>query len=197
MGNSEITKALSRLLKPFEPLERILRYIVPSGLFGLFYILSRQPSLSPSYSWLFYASLPFIGIAFYSLHRTFFEIIDWLIWFIIEHFHPIHRMVQYIKITHLRLSRCEELRNWNYTKWATIHLSLVVAELMILFSFLFPPADPSFIHTHLLFFRRAGIFLLASGLGAYFINHLISRELCLVPNAITDEELAKSTNKND
>jgi len=197
LGNSEISKVLSPLLKPFESLERILRFIIPGPLFGLFYILSRQSSLSATHSWLFYASLPFVGIAFYSLHRMFFEIIDWLIWFIIEDFHPIPSMAQYIKITHLRLSRSEELRGWNYTKWATIHLSLIVAELMILFSFLFPPADPSFIHDHLPFFKCAGIIVAAFSVIAYFINTLISRELCLVPNAITDEELAKSTNKND
>jgi hypothetical protein len=114
-----------------------------------------------------------------------------------EDFHPIPKMAQYIKNTQLLLNRCEELRGWSYTKWATIHLSLIVAELIILFSFFFPPANHSFIHNHLCFFRWTGILLFVSGLVAYLINHLISRELCLGSNALTYEEAAKSNDKNN
>jgi len=198
LENSEIAKVFSPLLNPFGSLERILRYVTPGALFGLFYILSHQSSLYVAYPWFFYASLPFIGIAFYSLHRTFFEIIDWLIWCKIslrsralcnQSFHPIQKMAEYIKITLSRTSRFEELRGWTYVKWGTIHLSLLVAELMILFSFF--STDPSFIRGRFGLFNWGGFIVFGFSFIAYVINTLISYELFLGPNRITEEDLSK------
>ncbi len=114
----------------FRNVEKVLRYLVPAFIFTILLRVSNQ-NIYKDYvatlskiEFVFYFTLS--GIAIYSIHRVFFEIIDYIILKINK-----KSVTEIIKNSFNKDK--EELRNYFYYKCAMVHSTLITSELVILF----------------------------------------------------------------
>ena len=109
---------LDSLIKDFESL---LRYIAPG--FTAIMIAGFCKSALPDYwseSW-FWVIVPFFGIAWYAMHRTLLNLLDYII------YHIMGASIQKTYIANMVVG-AKEKRRYLYTRLANIHLSIIIGQ---------------------------------------------------------------------